>query len=124
MRLKKLAQMNYSATRAKQNPKQFPTVAFYIFPVVMTWLDKENEKMPMPMATFSSTSNKTSPNGTIIETKRRQWSFVPQHAESKKEGSEQLGRESLQSPAPRKPYRRRPKGRIPIKVWICQDHSS
>jgi hypothetical protein len=43
MRLKKLATKNYSATRAKQNPNNSPTVAFYVFPVVMTWLDKENE---------------------------------------------------------------------------------
>jgi hypothetical protein len=33
MRLKKLAKTIYSATR----------VAFYVFPVVMTWLDDENE---------------------------------------------------------------------------------
>jgi hypothetical protein len=43
IRLKKLAPKNYSATRAKQNPNNFPTIAFYVFPVVMTWLDEENE---------------------------------------------------------------------------------
>jgi hypothetical protein len=41
--LEKAGSEKFGATRAKQNPNNFPTVAFYVFPVVMTWLDKENE---------------------------------------------------------------------------------